>query len=243
MHYTYSAYIQLLEKLNNNQYVISNYHDYDKQNGKVAILRHDVDFCLESAVKFAEIEHDMGVSSTYFVLLRTDFYNLASKNSKTCIDKIRNLGHEIGLHFDEASMIRGGDVLSNIVKEGKILSEICECKISTVSMHRPSKETLEADYKIPGMINSYSKVFFNEFKYLSDSRRMWREPVLDIVDSEKYDRLHILTHAFWYKEREEEIGDSVKQFILQAKKERYYHVADNIKDIDNIIDMQELLDD
>ena len=48
------------------------------------------------------------------------------------------------------------------------------------------------------MINSYGQTFFHDFKYLSDSRRRWREPVEEIIRSGTYDRLHILTHAFWY---------------------------------------------
>lgn len=240
MNFTYEGYVELLKKLLNNNYQFSSYHDYDKKDGKIVILRHDIDMNLDCAVKFAEIEHDMGVLSTFFVLLKTDFYNVASKKSRACIDRIKALGHEIGLHFDEASMDVWGGVLPNIIKEKELLSNICECDISTVSMHRPSKETLAADYAIPGMINSYSKTFFNDFKYLSDSRRIWREPVFDIIDSQKYDRLHILTHAFWYKDHEEPIEATVKNFILHANEERYYQVADNIRDIKSIMGVEEL---
>lgn len=44
---------------------------------------------------------------------------------------------------------------------------------------------LEADLQIPGIMNSYGRTFFHDFKYLSDRR--WREPVLDIIRSEEYD--------------------------------------------------------
>jgi len=107
-------------------------------------------------------------------------------------------------------------------------------------MHRPSKETLEANYTIPGMINSYGKEFFNDFKYLSDSRRIWREPVLDIIDSQAYERLHILTHAFWYKDQEESIDDTIRNFIFHANEDRYFQVADNIRDINSIMSEGEL---
>ena len=39
---------------------------------------------------------------------------------------------------------------------------------------------------VPGMINGYGKVYFKEFKYLSDSRRWWREPVEEIIESGQY---------------------------------------------------------
>jgi len=121
MQFTFTAYKHLLEKLNTNQYQFTNYHDYNKPKDRVVILRHDIDFSLKSAVKFAEIEHDMGISSTYFVLLRTDFYNAASKESQNCIKRIKSLGHEIGLHFDEASMDMGGGIIQHSQGERNII--------------------------------------------------------------------------------------------------------------------------
>lgn len=102
-------------------------------------------------------------------------------------------------------------------------------------MHRPSKATLEADLQIPGIVNSYGRTFFHDFKYLSDSRRRWREPVLDIIRSGEYDRLHILTHAFWYHGGEESISETVGSFIRSANRERYAQMRDNITDLASIL--------
>ena len=137
--------------------------------------------------------------------------------------------------YDELDNVKGA-----IKKEAGILSDIIGAEITTVSMHRPSQKTLEANYEIPGMINSYSKTFFNDFKYLSDSRRQWREPVLDIIKSGQYDRLHILTHAIWYNEVEEDIHDTIKKFVTSANQERYFQEKENIKDIESILDISEI---
>ena len=94
--------------------------------------------------------------------------------------------------------------------------------------------------QIPGMINSYGQVFFRDFKYLSDSRRNWREPVLDIVRSGEYDKLHILTHAFWYGDEEETIGDAIGRFIRSANLERYDQMAENIRSIEEILQRSEV---
>ena len=107
-------------------------------------------------------------------------------------------------------------------------------------MHRPSKATLEADYCIPGIVNSYGKTFFHDFKYLSDSRRRWREPVLDIIRSGEYDRLHILTHAFWYHEEEKDISHTVGDFIRSATQERYCQMAENITELVAILKEEDL---
>jgi len=154
------------------------------------------------------------------------------------------LGHEIGLHFDEASYapaLRPDEVVQNIIKECGLLFALLETRVSTVSMHRPSKSTLEADFQIPGIVNSYGKTFFRDFKYLSDSRRRWREPVLDIIRSGEFDRLHILTHAFWYHEAEEDISQTVRNFVRLAGPERYRQMAENITDIASILTEEEAL--
>ena len=153
-----------------------------------------------------------------------------------------DLGHEIGLHYDEAAYdgevsadcTRGG-IIQNIVREARILGDICAFPIRVVSMHRPSRDTLEADYQIPGIINSYGKTFFQDFKYLSDSRRRWREPVEEIVREGKYDRLHILTHAFWYHEEDMDISEAVRRFVRSANRERYGQMGDNITDLASIM--------
>ena len=242
MEFTYSAYRGLLHLLRKENYVFTDYHRY-AENARCVILRHDIDQSLKDAVRLAELEAEEDVHSTWFVLLRTDFYNPASAASQQALRRIRSLGHEIGLHFDEMaySSERGtGTCASSSVEElicheAGILADICGCPVTTVSMHRPSKATLEADLRIPGMVNSYGQTFFHDFKYLSDSRRRWREPVEEIIRGGEYDRLHILTHAFWYHEQEQDIRQDVNAFIRAASGERYAQMAENITDLSEIL--------
>lgn len=237
--FSYDGYEGLLLTLQDASYVFTDYHSY-KNYPRCVILRHDIDNNIVKAVKFAEIEAKLGVKSTYFVLMTSDFYNPASKKSMEGLKMIQKLGHEVGLHFDEMAYNDLGDVVGTIQKEAKSLSEILGTPITTVSMHRPSQKTLDANYEIPDMINSYGKTFFNDFKYLSDSRRRWREPVLDIIKSGQYDRLHILTHAIWYNDVEEDIHDTIKKFVTSANKERYFQEKENIKDIESILAFEDI---
>lgn len=107
-------------------------------------------------------------------------------------------------------------------------------------MHRPSKNILGADLEIRGIINSYSSLFFENFKYISDSRRRWRENIDEIIDSDKYERLHILTHAFWYNEEEKSLNESVNEFINGANVDRYHTMMTNITDLESIMKEEEL---
>lgn len=233
MEFTYDAYRNLLQLLKQEQYSFRDYHTYEDTQ-RCVILRHDIDQSPLAALKMAELEAEEGVRATYFLLLRTDFYNPTSKVMLSAVRKIHDLGHEIGLHFDEMAYdgtLTPEETVQKILLEAQMLSSILQLPITTVSMHRPSKNTLEADFQIPGMINSYGKTFFHDFKYLSDSRRNWREPVLDIVRSGEYDRLHILTHAFWYHDRELEMAETILNYIEEAKTQRYDCFAENISDI------------
>ena len=127
-----------------------------------------------------------------------------------------------------------------VEKERKLMSDILDIEITSVSMHRPSKETLAANYKLSGVINSYSKTFFEEFKYLSDSRRCWREPVLDIINSNQYKKLHIVTHPFWYAEKDLSTSDICKQFVNSANHSRYIQMRENITDFEEFMKDDEI---
>ena len=237
--FTFQGYTNLITTLREFGYSFTDYHNYTGSS-RCVILRHDIDNSIEKAAILAELEHELGVKSTYFVLLTSDFYNPSSKKSLEGLRQILQLGHEIGLHFDEMAYSKSVDVVNAIKREAQILSDVIQTPILTVSMHRPSSATLEANYNLSPMINSYGKTFFNDFKYLSDSRRRWREPILDIIKSGQYDRLHILTHAIWYHEEEKDIHDTIKEFVTSANKERYYQEKDNIKDIESILDISEI---
>ena len=241
MQFTYRGYRGLLQLLRENKYTFTNYHEYEAHQ-RCVILRHDIDNSISQAVRLAEVEAEAGVRSTWFLLLRTDFYNPASASSLKGLRYMQGMGHEIGLHFDEA--LYPGETLEQIagriLHEKDILSDILQVPVTTVSMHRPSKAMLAANLQINGMVNSYGQTFFNDFKYLSDSRCRWREPVEHIVRSGEYDRLHILTHAFWYHEQEQNLTESVGAFIGSAKDERYTQLMDNITDLSSILSKEDI---
>ena len=198
---------------------------------------HDIDYSIEKAVELAALEAEENVKSTYFVLLSSEFYNLAAKENKDKILQINRLGHDVGLHFDELNY--DDDCKKNvpklILKEVQMLEDLLQIEVKSVSMHRPSKETLEADYDLYPYITSYGKKFFKQFKYVSDSRRRWREDVVNVIESGNYEKLHILTHAFWYHKEEKDLYTTIKNFIEQGKTDRYYILDKNITDLKNIL--------
>lgn len=156
MEFTYTAYGGLLERLYERGYKFANYKNWSEYD-RCVILRHDIDYTLDKAVRMAKMETSIiegEISATYFVLLTSDFYNVFSKRSLEKIKKIVECGHNIGLHFDEAryeKMFHEPDKLcEKILHEVNVLSEETGVDIDTVSMHRPSKVMLDADLKIGG---------------------------------------------------------------------------------------------
>lgn len=241
MKFDYQHYVGLLNLLQKQNYHITDYHNW-RDVERCVILRHDVDNDLEKALSMAKLEQQYHVKSTYFILITSNFYNILSKDNTEKIRRIQSCGHEIGLHFDEMAYpgLTLEERIDAIRNEAKILETVTGRSVSTVSMHRPSREFLESDMEIPNMINSYSKTFFHEFKYLSDSRRNWREPVEEIIQSEAYSKLHILTHAFWYGEQEQSMHDRIYSYVNNAGAERYQILESNITDLASIMKREEI---
>ncbi len=244
MKFTFDSYQELLELLDENGYKTADYHNWN-QYDRCVILRHDIDTDLQKALEMAELEYQYGVKSTYFVLLTSNFYNLYSKRNKKIINEIQDMGHAVGLHFDEMEypedMGNADKIAEDIVKELKVLTEILGINIKVFSYHRPTKTILDADIKIQGVMNSYGNLFFKQFKYLSDSRMCWREPVLDIIHGGTYPQLQILTHPFWYHDEARSMKEVIYEFLSRANMERYDNLNDNFTNLRDVIDLEERL--
>lgn len=244
MKFTYDSYECLIRKILKKGYQITDYHSYKKTDSP-CILRHDVDFSLKKAAEFAEMESKIqkGVKATYFVLVSSSFYNSFSKENVGYLRQIRSYGHEIGLHFDEKKYV-DDEAFKWIKQEVSLLSEILGEPVTTVSMHRPSLQMLESKIDFFGdknqIVNSYGPKFFEEFKYLSDSRMYWREDVESIVDTGGEGALHILTHPFWYFQKERDIKTILTDFVEIAKNERYIALEDNLRELEKIIIWKEI---
>lgn len=185
--FTFKGYFELVRNVQSKGFSLADFHDYH-QYERSCILRHDIDMSIGLAFRFAAMEAELSppIRSTYFVLLKTDMYNPLSKKSVSYLKDIIKMGHEIGLHFDEAAYdIEFGldNLVASVQNEARVLSEYLGSKIRTVSMHRPSKRCLEANLKFDGLVNSYGHEYFKDIKYLSDSRRHWREDPYEVISS------------------------------------------------------------
>lgn len=245
MQFTYESYVEMLKKLNRKGYDFKNYHNWQETDHSV-ILRHDVDMSLEKAVLLSEIEKSAfsgGVQAAYFILVSTEFYNIHSRASKTQLRQIIRNGGMIGLHFDETQydISNAQEMQKYVCAEAELLSDAAGEAVTTVSMHRPSEKFLSSEMEFPGMINSYGQTYFKSMKYLSDSRRHWRENADEIIGNVLYPRLHILTHPFWYMRGQEiPLKETLESAVLQASLDYYDKLDDNFRDLDTELKRSEI---
>jgi len=189
------------------------------------LLRHDVDFEISSALKMAEIETKNKIKSSYYFLLRSNSYNLFSSTATSQLHRIKQLGHEIGLHFD-ASIYE--DVETGLNKEVKIFENIFQTKITFITIHRPSKEFTKGSKQFGKIRHSYEGLFFSDIGYFSDSGGKFNHGLPQ--DSNGYsnrETFQFLTHPIWWVTKGKSEIQKLKEFQQVRSKELSSHIALN----------------
>ena len=87
-------YKELLEAFLRQGFYFKKFEEFNVNENRQVILRHDVDFSVQMAVRMATLEKDLGVNSTYYFLLASDSYNLLSKEISESIKAIQDMGEK-----------------------------------------------------------------------------------------------------------------------------------------------------
>lgn len=163
-------------------------------------LRHDVDLCPERALSVAEREARLGLSATYYFLVSTDLYSIASARNRSILRKVAAMGHEIGLHFDVTAYDHPGDEMESFANaECEFLEAIIEGPVRSVSFHQPAKELLNRSGAFAGRRHAYEPDFFSRIAYVSDSNGGWHHGhPLDHPNVLDRKALQLLTHPIWW---------------------------------------------
>lgn len=211
--FSYDHYTEVLE-LAKKHYKIGPFRDIKNlKNNRFIILRHDVDFSLDRAISIAELEFEQKISSTFFILLHSQYYNALSQKNIRKINQILDLGHEIGLHYD-ASLANSGDQLSIMIKsEIDLLYSMIKEKIVSIAPHNTS---INKNFKMnePSYSNITSPQILKFVTYLSDSVQNWRKGCM-CNHIMRENKLMILTHPIWWSKK------SASREIILLKFEDY----------------------
>jgi hypothetical protein len=148
-----------------------------KQDKGRILLRHDVDVDLSAAAVMACAEARLGIKSTYFLMWRSPCYNLMSRAGQQYAEQILELGHDIGLHYDQgfdSSRSKSGQFSADQINlQADWIEHLLACQVTAVSFHQPSKALLQADVQCGKRVNTYDRSTFGGFRYISDSNRIF----------------------------------------------------------------------
>lgn len=204
--FTIKQFNRLLDALKTGGYAFAHFSD-DRQHDRVIFLRHDIDKDIEKAALIARIEHERGISATYFFLLRSRMYNPLDPETAKTIRDIAGMGHRIGLHCDESRMDSGspgnhGNSIDGAVEKNISLFErIIERRIDrVVSFHNPTQRVVMRKPATKNYVSTYGPDFMMPHtKYLSDSNAHWREgDPGDLISDGVWPRIHLLIHPIWW---------------------------------------------
>lgn len=220
--FTYTEYRSFMKRLKEQSYRFAGYQDLFSPEEPACMIRHDIDFDLDSAVPIARIEEAEGVVSTFCVMLRGRSYNPLSKPSLEVIEKILSMGHMLGLHLD--CSLYGNDCLlekikTECAKEVEILEKWFGVSLSLVSIHKPSALILSG-VKIHELQHPYEKKFMTQMTYRSDSCGFWRfgHP----LESEAFlnkKPLNLCIHPEWWGEKYQSSVYSMKGIMSRKWRE------------------------
>ena len=200
--FTRDNYRKLI-KLAKERFTFSSFEDYSKHDNFI-IWRHDIDFSVHSSYALAKIEAEEGISSTFFIHLHNEFYNVLEKEITSLLNKIMKLGHNIGLHFDchYYDIKNEKELEAKLEFEKELLEKLFNTKIKVFSFHNTTEEILSYNKdSYCGMINTYNRFFREKTGYCSDSNGYWRFNRLeDELKDTKNKTLQVLTHPAWWQE-------------------------------------------
>ncbi len=185
------------------------FFDREPQPGDF-FLRHDVDLSLEAAVEMAELEATVDARATYFLMTESVFYNLASPVGRRTIERLRELGHRVGLHA----------VYPNAARDDRF--------DAVVAWHNPEPDYMRA--AVDDATNVMQEPWFDPEHYRSDSNQAWRHgcPHGELARAE-FDWLQLLTHPEIWVYPGATMGETMRAMLDADRERRLQHLkADRI---------------
>jgi hypothetical protein len=201
--FTVAHYRELLRAARDGGYRFAGF-DAQPEPG-VVILRHDVDLSLSAAVALAEAEADEDAFATYFLMTRSVFYNLDSREGVAAIARLRALGHRVAHHA----------VWPDVDLDDRF--------DPVVAWHNPDPEYMQA--AIDGAVNAMQPPFFDPDHYRSDSNQRWRHGCPhDELAAGSFEWLQLLTHPAIWVYGGTTMGETMRSFLDADRSARLEHL-------------------
>jgi hypothetical protein len=222
--FSLNHYQKILKTALDNDYQFVKYDDIENTDGKICVLRHDVDYTPLRALEKAKIEADLGIKAYYFFLINSEIYNIRDRRVYEVVHQLKKIGHHIGLHLDLSwnPKVKWENVVAQCKEEKelfKVLTNIEPCEI--ISFHNPHIFTeMVLNKSVDGMEHTYEKRYFSDIKYLSDSQGWYEGCVCKIFEQKKYNKIQLLTHPYiWPIEAKHDFTEDMAEMIKAKRVE------------------------
>jgi len=161
--------------------------------GKIIALRHDVDLRPHCALQTALLENRLGICGTYYFRMVPRCFN------PDIVKQIRDLGHEIGYHYEDLTLTKGNkdEAFTSFCNHLNTLRQYYPVKTaamhgSPASRHDSRDIWTSYSYRDQGIIcEPYFDTDFSKVLYLTDTGRRWdgwKVNVRDKITGKEYGR-------------------------------------------------------
>ena len=185
---TYKLFLQSMQECDYSFLMVKEF--INSKKSKAIILRHDVDLLPQNSLRFAKIQHQLGIQGSYY------FRAVPQSWDENIIKEIASLGHEVGYHYENMDTCNGDidKAWDNFRMNLDELRKLVDVK--TICMHGSPRSKFDNkelwskyDYRSLDLIGEpYYDVDFDKVLYLTDTGRRWdgwKTSVRDKVPQQK----------------------------------------------------------
>lgn len=197
--FDFDTYREVLRRLSQDRPCVGFPRALELGASPYCLIRHDVDFCVASALRMAALEADLGLTATYFLLFSAD-YNLLAPEHSRLPRALLEMGHEVGLHYDSAAVaaFAPGEAVELLRAEAALLGLLAGAPVRVIARHSPGfggRDPMEGTE----FINAYDPRFTTEITYISDSCGAWRDHAVEALRADELPpNVQLLIHpVFW----------------------------------------------
>lgn len=171
-------------------------------------IRHDVELDMAAAVRMAQLEHDLGLATCYYVCVDSPLIALPDAVLFKLMRQVEAFGHAVSFHLITGP---GHPPVDEQLRE-------LRCRFPAV---KPASLTFHAPGCRPGVLSGlplgdqvYGPIAVGAAQYYSDSTGRWRwgHPA-DSRGIAKVAR-QVLIHPFWWARKEIEVDPAMARAFL-----------------------------
>ena len=239
--FSYNEYKEIISLIQEHLPIVSFNDVIDNNLEKYCVIRHDVEYSMDRALKLAQLESELDIKSTYCIQVRNNIYNAISDKNIKIAKQIKALGHEIALHQDPPAGLGDYSLKEYLLRDMRVLSMYYDLPIKIFSYHKPKQEYLQKYFTVEDKINTNGNKFFHYFKgdglvkpeelnvtYLADSNHKWKWGDPKDLDFTKVKKLQMNMHPYsWSEEGFNNFNNTVH--VVKERTQELTHSMTEIK--------------